>query len=69
MNMPKKVQDPQKRVVELLEKILVFQMYNLGASQDRIAETLGRGKAWVVDLEKEIPKGGTNNGGKAKVKK
>ncbi len=67
--MPKKTRDSQDRPAELLEKLLVFQLYALGASQDRIAKAVGRGKAWVNDLVKGLPKGGRPDGGQAQGKK
>ncbi len=44
------------RTNELLEKILIFQLFDLGVPQDRIAKTLGKQKAWVNALLKGIPK-------------
>ena len=43
--MPKKTMDDSERAADLLEKVLVFQMYALGAPQDRIAKTVGKQKA------------------------
>ncbi len=67
--MPKKTRENQGRAAELLEKLLVFQLYALGASQDRIAKAVGRQKAWVNDLVKGLPKGGLPDGGQAQGKK
>lgn len=54
--MVKTEQKNEKRIAELLEKMLVFQLFSMGATQDRIAEKLGRRKAWVNDLVKGLPK-------------
>ena len=55
--------------VDLLQKMLVFQLYTLGASQERIAKTVGRQKAWVNELLKGISKGGKSDAKEAKAKK
>lgn len=57
------------RAADLLEKILVFQLYALGVPQDKIARTVGRGKVWVNALLKGIPKGGQSDAGKEEAKK
>ncbi len=49
-------QKNEKSIAELLEKMLVFQLYGMGVTQDRIAEKVGRRKAWVNDLVKGLPK-------------
>jgi hypothetical protein len=67
--MPKKKGGEQNATVNLLEKILVFQLHALGVSQLRIAKTVGRQMNWVNDLIKGIPKGGKSNGIKAKSNK
>jgi hypothetical protein len=56
--MPKKKSVDEENTIDLLQKMLVFQLYALGVSQERIAKTVGRQKAWVNDLLKGIPKGG-----------
>lgn len=66
--MPKKTRDAD-RAADLLEKLLVFQLHSLGATQDRIAKTVGRQKAWVNDLVKGLPRGGRTDGGQAQAKK
>jgi len=66
---PKKKRDNPDRAVELLEKLLIFQLYALGAAQDRIARAVGRQKAWVNELVKGLPKGGRSDGGQAQSKK
>lgn len=67
--MPKKRRGNPDRAADLLEKLLVFQLYGLGATQDRIARAVGRQKAWVNDLVRGLPKGGRSDGGQAKGKK
>lgn len=67
--MPKKIRDKRDRSAEFLEKLLVLQLYTLGASQDRIAKTVGRQKAWVNEMVKGLPKGGRSGGGQAQAKK
>lgn len=67
--MPRKKRAEQDRTADLLEKLLVFQLYALGVPQERIAKTVGRQKAWVNDLVKGMPKGGKANGGQAQAKK
>lgn len=67
--MPRKKRGEQDRTTDLLEKLLVFQLYALGVPQERIAKTVGRKKAWVNDLVKGMPKGGKSNGGQAQAKK
>ncbi len=67
--MPKKRRANPDRAVDLLEKLLVFQLYALGAPQERIAKAIGRQKAWVNDLVKGLPKGGRSDGGQAQDKK
>jgi hypothetical protein len=62
----KRVED---RAADLLERMLVLQMYTIGVPQDRIAKAVGRQKAWVNDLVKGIPKGGKSDGGKAQTKR
>ncbi len=56
--MPKKKSPEKDAKVDLLQKMLVFQLYALGVPQERIAKTVGRQVAWVNDLLKGIPKGG-----------
>jgi hypothetical protein len=67
--MPKKKLDGGERTADLLEKLLVFQMYALGAPQDRIAKVVGTQKVWVNELVKDMPKGGRKDGGQAQGKK
>jgi hypothetical protein len=67
--MPRKKSSEQNRTVDLLEKMLVFQLWALGIPQERIAKKVGRQLAWVNDLVKDIPKGGKSDGIQAKSKK
>jgi hypothetical protein len=46
----------QDRIIELLEKILLFQLYSLGVNQERIAKTVGKNTVWVNTLVKGIPR-------------
>jgi hypothetical protein len=55
--------------VDLLQKMLVFQLYTLGVPQERIAKIVGRQTAWVNGLLKGIPKGGKSDASQAKAKK
>ena len=56
--MPKKRRTEEENTIDLLQKMFVFQLYALGVSQERIAKTVGKQRAWVNDLLKGIPKGG-----------
>jgi hypothetical protein len=56
--MPKKKHEAGQRTTELLERLLVVQLYALGAPQDYIARVVGRQKAWVNAMLKGIPKRG-----------
>lgn len=47
--------DSQK-VEELVQKLLVLQMFSLGATQQKTAKVVGRSKAWVNEILKGIPK-------------
>jgi len=57
-SMPKKKHEAGERTTELLEKLLVVQLYSLGATQDYIARVVGRQKLWVNAMLKGIPKRG-----------
>jgi hypothetical protein len=50
--------DDLDRVEELLQKLLVLQMFSMSAPQDKIAKVVGRQKLWVNTLLKGIPRGG-----------
>lgn len=67
--MPKKNRIEENRTTDLLQRMLVFQLYALGVPQERIAKSVGRQKVWVNDLVKGIPKGVKSDGGKAQAKK
>ena len=56
--MPKKRYEPGQRDIELLEKLLVVQLFSLGATQDQIARIVGRQKAWVNGIVRGIPRKG-----------
>ncbi|MEA3191658.1 MAG: hypothetical protein QOD77_2313 [Thermoplasmata archaeon] len=45
----------EDNVEELLQTMIVLQMFALGASQDKIAKVVGRGKLWVNTILKGIP--------------
>ena len=66
--MPRKSYQPGQRDTELLEKLVVLQLYNLGAKQDQIAKVVGRQKLWVNSILKGLPKRGNNDGAQAKKK-
>jgi hypothetical protein len=44
------------KVEELLQKLVVLQMFSMGATQDKIAKTVGRQRQWVTDLLKGLPR-------------
>ncbi len=56
--MPRKKHEPGERTTELLEKLLVVQLYALGATQGYIARVVGRQTLWVNAMLKGIPKRG-----------
>lgn len=45
---------------DLLRKLLVVQLHSLGTKQDTIARVVGKGKLWVNDLLKGVPKAKKN---------
>jgi hypothetical protein len=45
-----------ERVEELLQKLLVLQMFSMGATQEKTAKVVGRQKQWVNELLKGIPR-------------
>jgi hypothetical protein len=51
--MPKRADED--RVEELLQTMIVLQMFALGASQDKMAKVVGRGKLWVNMILKGLP--------------
>lgn len=56
------------RVAELLEKLVVFQLYGLGTSQDRIAKLIGRRESWVGEMVRGIPRAGRTDGAQGQAK-
>ena len=66
--MPKKNAELD-RIVDAIDKLLVFELWALGVPQDRIAKTVGRQTVWVNNLLKGIPKGGQSHGRRKKAKK
>lgn len=44
------------RITELIEKLLVIQMYALGARQTEIARMVGKSPNWVNALLKGLPR-------------
>ena len=64
--MPKRSYEPGQRVTELLEKLLVLQLYGLGAAQEHIAKVVGRQKLWVNTVLKGLPRKGERDGKKKK---
>jgi len=62
-------EEEKDKTVDLLEKILVFQLFVLGVPQDRIAKAVGKQKAWVNELLKGIHKGGKSDGKNKESKK
>ena len=67
--MPRDNDEGKDKTINLLEKILVFQLFVLGIPQERIAKTVGRKLAWVNELLKGIPKGGKYDDDKKEEKK
>ena len=49
------VRPDEDKAEELLQKLIVLQMFALGASQDKIAKVVGRQKLWVNTILKGIP--------------
>jgi hypothetical protein len=56
--MPKSGRGEDGKVEELLQKLLVLQMYAMGVPQDKIAKTVGRQRQWVTELLKGMPRKG-----------
>ena len=68
--MPPKQDDIEKdKAIVILEKMLVFQLFNMNVPQERIAKIVGRKTAWVNSLLKGITRGGEANVSKKKTKK
>ena len=49
------VRPDEDKAEELLQKLIVLQMFALGASQDKIAKVVGRQKLWVNTILKGLP--------------
>jgi hypothetical protein len=58
MAKPPPADDSMGNIEELLQKMLVLQMFSMGATQDKIAKAVGRQKLWVNTLLKGIPRRG-----------
>ena len=56
----------QFSAVDLLQKMLVFQLHAMDVPQTRIAKTVGKQTVWVNELLKGIAKGGKASGRQAK---
>jgi hypothetical protein len=46
--------DDDDKIEELLQTLIVLQMFGLGASQDKIAKVVGRQKLWVNTILKGL---------------
>jgi len=46
------------RTEELLQTLIALQMFEMGATQDKIAKVVGKGKLWVNNLLNGIPRDG-----------
>jgi hypothetical protein len=55
--MARSTNDNCDEIRELLQKLLVLQLHDMGASQTKIARVVGRQKLWVNELLKGIPRG------------
>ena len=44
----------EDKVEELLQTLIVLQMFALGATQDKIAKVLGKSKSWVNAILKGL---------------
>jgi len=54
--MPQRRVQPESRSVRLLEMLVSLHLYSLGASQDKIANALGKSKGDVNTFLKGVPK-------------
>jgi hypothetical protein len=45
-----------EKLEQLLQTSIVLQMFALGATQEKIAKTVGRSKSWVNTILKGIPR-------------
>jgi hypothetical protein len=50
---PRRPSDEDK-IEELLQPLIVLEMFSLGASQDKIAKVVGRQKLWVNTILKGL---------------
>ena len=46
----------QPKLEELIQTLIVLQMFALGATQEKIAKVVGRQKLWVNTILKDIPR-------------
>jgi len=44
------------KIEELLSKLIAIGLWNAGASQEKIAQAVGKSKIWVNDFLKDVPK-------------
>lgn len=56
------------RSIDLLEKMLIFQLYKIKMPQARIAKIIGKKTSWVNTLLKNMPKGDDKNVKRKKTK-
>jgi hypothetical protein len=54
--------DELKKITELLEKSITFQMYAQNITQNQIASYLGKSKTWVNSQLKGLPHKGSHEG-------
>lgn len=43
-------------VEEVLQKLLVLQLFSMGATQEKTAKVVGRQKQWVNEILKGLPR-------------
>jgi hypothetical protein len=55
--------DDDNRIEELLQTLIVLQLFGLGASQDKIAKVVGRQKLWVNTILKGLTRPKQTSGG------
>jgi hypothetical protein len=44
----------QEKVEELLQTLIVLEMFRLGATQQKIAKVVGKSKGWVNAILKDL---------------
>lgn len=51
----------QEKVEELLQTLIVLELFRLGATQQKIAKVVGKSKGWVNAILKDLtrPSGGS----------